>query len=199
MKKKRTGLPRGFDPATGETPTPPKKLRKPQRDTRIRIRQPLARRPSPEKVKRFTDAGKKFQWRPGVSGNPSGRSKKLKGALSYQEFTALARSLSPRAIERLREALELDWSKESARTILTAAALVMERGFGRAVAINVDIPPDREAPTIPLDQEYWNAMTSALRESGALVKPIDAAPREDVVDAEVVAAEEVKQLEGPPK
>ena len=44
----------------------------------------------------------------------------------YKSFVEDCRELSPRALARLREALELPWTKQTARTILTAAALVIE-------------------------------------------------------------------------
>jgi len=84
----------------------------------------------------------------------------------------------------------LPWTKQTARTILTACALVLERSYGRAVAVNVDVTPDRTAPAIPLDQDYWNKMTSALLESGALTTPIDAEAKVVVEDAEVVEVEQ---------
>ena len=75
---------------------------------------------------------------------------------SYKEFIESCREMSPRALERLREALELPWTKQTARTILTAAALVIERGYGRAVNVVVDATPERAAPVIDIsDETYW--------------------------------------------
>ena len=118
---------------------------------------------------------------------------------SYKEFVEACREASPRALERLREALELPWTKQTARTILTASALVLERAYGRAVAVTIDATPDRAAPVIPLDEEYWANMSAALRESGALNKPLEAPDEKDVVDAEVVVEAGATKLIEPPR
>ena len=157
---------------------------------KIRIRRPLAPRPPAAKVTKFLEAGKKFQWKPGVSGNPAGaRSRKGVKIRDYKSFVEDCRELSPRALARLREALELPWTKQTARTILTAAALVIERGYGRAVNVVIDATPPQAAPVIEMSDEYWRDLVGALKESGALDKPVDAPGEKfDVVDAEVVEA-----------
>ena len=152
---------------------------------KIRIRRPLAPRPPAARTAKFLEAGKKSQWPKGVSGNPAGRKPGV-SIKSYKEFIESCREMSPRALERLREALELPWTKQTARTILTAAALVIERGYGRAVNVVVDATPERAAPVIDIsDETYWSSMVSALKESGALETPVGNKPDDDVVDAEV--------------
>jgi len=184
MSRKRIGLPKNFDPDAPEPVKEPKGVR----GRKLRVRRPLQTRPPEVKIARFTEAGKKYQWPKGVSGNPAGRKPGV-SIKSYKEFVEACREASPRALERLREALELPWTKQTARTILTASALVLERAYGRAVAVTIDATPDRTAPVIPLDEEYWANMSAALRESGALTKPLEATDEKDVVDAEVVVEE----------
>ena len=168
---------------------------KPNTSGKLRVRRPLQPRPPEQKIKRFLAEGKKVQWGKGRSGNPSGRKKGTYDPKSYKAFVEACRELSPKALDRLREALELPFSKQTARTVLTASALVLERAYGRSVQIQIDASPPQTAPAIALNDEYWADMTAALRESGALKKPLEAPDEKDVVDAEVV---EVKQIE-PPK
>ena len=196
--RKRIGLPKDFDPDKPDKvrPTRPRVIQVGKRP-RVRVRNPLARTPA-AKVAKFLEAGKKSQWPKGVSGNPAGRKPGGKGSqTSYREFIEACREASPRALERLREALELPWTKQTARTILTAAALVIERGYGRAVAVSIDATPERTAPAIPLDENYWDKMTEALRESGALTKPLEVQDAEVVEDAGVVEAGATKLIEPP--
>ena len=91
---------------------------------KIRIRRPLAPRPSAARTAKFLEAGKKSHWPKGVSGNPAG--KPGVSIKSYKEFVEACREASPRALERLREALNC-LGRSTARTILTASALVLER------------------------------------------------------------------------
>ena len=203
MKRKYPGFPKDFDPDKPDEPRPKAvkqaKVKKPidvvmqakpkpNTSRKVRIRNPLQRRPPEAKIKKFLEAGKAAGWKPGVSGNPAGMKKGTK-ITDYRAFVEACRKMSPRALARLREALELPWSKQTARTILSASALVLERSWGRAVAVTIDATPDRTAPVIPLDEEYWANMSAALRESGALTKPLEATHEKDVVDAEVVVEE----------
>ena len=87
---------------------------------KMRIRRPLAPRPPAAKVTKFLEAGKKFQWKPGVSGNPAGaRSRKGVKIRDYKSFVEDCRELSPRALARLREAIGIALGEgDGARTIL---------------------------------------------------------------------------------
>ena len=158
----------------------------------LKPRRPLAPKQPAAKVERFLKSGRKTQWKPGVSGNPNG-SRARKG-VSYKEFVEDCRALTPLALKRLQEALSLPWDKSTARTILTAAALTIERAFGRAIAVNVDLQqPPADAPAIELTETYWSDLVGALKDSGALEIPTERKP--EVIDAEVV---EVKLID-PPK
>jgi hypothetical protein len=71
--------------------------------------------------KALSPAFLKRRWKPGQSGNPSGHT------AEYGEVVALARSLSPRAIERLGQLME----SEDERVAAVACNAILDRAFGR--------------------------------------------------------------------
>ena len=78
-------------------------------------------------------------WRPGQSGNPSGRPASDPG---WIEFRALARDHSARALGRLAESIE----SPDEFAAIKAAAIILERAWGRpATAATPDEAPLNDA------------------------------------------------------
>lgn len=69
-------------------------------------------------------------WKPGQSGNPGGKSKKL------EEVKALAKDASRRALERIIELIESD----DDRIALMAAKEVLDRAWGKPKEVDDDGP-----------------------------------------------------------
>lgn len=86
-------------------------------------------------------------WKPGQSGNPKGRPP---GVLARD----MARALTPKAIAALEKALE------DKRTMVQAAAVLLDRGWGKPkeqveqLNINVDAM-GIDAPPLPETLEDW--------------------------------------------
>ncbi len=103
-------------------------------------------------------------WKPGQSGNPSGRPKLV------EEVRDLARQHSPRAIERLVELMEAD----SGTTAVAACKELLDRGYGRAPQyIEQTIDDNRPEDAAAFKPDTAQLMARLRRSQGTSAEPLD--------------------------
>jgi hypothetical protein len=107
-------------------------------------------------------------WKPGQSGNPSGKSAK------QREMEALAKDKSVRALERILELME----SEDERIAFMAAKEVLDRAFGRPAPVKEDEKVDTKGLTINIIRYSDGNQPPAQLESTALSVRSVALPRE---------------------
>jgi hypothetical protein len=193
MRRKYEGFPPGFNPETGETPTPVKQAKvkqvKPRGTSGRRTPTQLRLRKSPPKstLDALNKSAKK--WVKGQSGNPRGALPvpRPKSVVEFQQFVLNCRRATPEVFDELIAAVRLPRKKEFWRHKLYACSELLSRAYGRAPQVVIDLPGEKAPPaSIPMTQEYWDKFVGALRDSGALTTPVDPRVEQDVVDAEVV-------------
>ncbi len=110
-----------------------------------------------------TDAGGKrpapaTAFKPGLSGNPSGRPKKTE-----QEF-ALERACEARSPEALTTILDIMRKSQSDKVRLSAAAFIIERRYGKAVTKTEDVTDPFKKALSGMSAEKAQAMLDAMEQ-----------------------------------